>query len=81
MPAAVKLVKPHPHFGVTVPVGVKDRKWLGRLRATQYRVFQPTKVSNNKMADALQTVDNKRTTPSQQKEDPRLVKNRFYTLP
>jgi hypothetical protein len=81
MPAAVKLVKPHRHFGVTVPVCVKGRKRLGRWRPTQYRVFRPTKVSNNKMTDAVQMVDNKRTIPSQQKEDPRLAKRRFHTLP
>lgn len=81
MPAAVKLVKPHRHFGVTVPVCTKGRKMLGRWRPTQYRVFRPTEVSNNKMADALQMVDNKRTIPSQRKEGPRLVKRRFHTLP
>ena len=81
MPAAMMLVKPHRHFGVTVPVFVKGRKKLRRWRATQYRVFQHPSVRNNKMADALRTVDNKRTTPSQQKDDPWLVKCRFHTLP
>jgi len=80
MSAAMKLVKPRRHFGVTVPVCVKGRKRLRRWWATQYRLFQPPTVSNNKMADALRMVDNKRTTPSQQKDDPRPVKCTFHTL-
>jgi hypothetical protein len=81
MPAAVKFVKAHRRFGITAPVCVKGRKRLRRWRATQYRVFQPTILSNNKMADALRTVGNKRTTLSQQKDNPQLVKSRFHPLP